>query len=189
MPRRGPALPDAAWAAIVAAAAPHEPGSGARPALNDIVHDYLARRPDLRSDKRLRTALAAALKKLSETQKALHRIRQRMPRPEDDGAADPWLRRLQTVIEIKRQVEDEHAALAAKIGAHQGRQNPERARFYDQLLLLWVQHFDGILSFSMLHGEPPYGPVISFIVAVFKHALDERAPSPHTIADNIKERR
>jgi hypothetical protein len=82
--------------------------------------------------------------------------------------------------------------VARAIGrANAGRKSAQREWLYYRLCSVWLDHFDGELTYSRpSHGGSPYGPLIAFILAAFRQVVSEDAlPSPEAVGDAIARER
>jgi hypothetical protein len=172
--KRPPAVSEAAWRAILYAAAPMKPDAQARAALDECIHAYSLLPVDpekLHADRDQWNKVATLARDLAHE---LFQIKRRTPWTVHDPERPQ--RQLRAVIEVQRYAERQVEGRDVLLQARQGRRDPEREWLFQNLFEIWVAHFAGRLTVSRR------GPLVRFISAVFEHLLGESI-SPETIRD------
>ena len=138
-----------------------------------------AQRSHLGSPVKIRDGLRTALRLIRELQAAMNAL----PDPLRESSPDPNLeeqdRRLQSWL-----VHYEYLAGPT----FRGRKDPYRHWLELGLLALWIDLFDGDLSFSRKLDGTPYGPLVEFLTLTL-HAITGSAPGPAGIAKIIEQYR
>ena len=138
-----------------------------------------AQRSHLGSPVKIRNSLRTALRLTRELQAAMNAL----PDPLRGSSPDPNLeeqdRRLQSWLVHYEQ-------LAGP--AFRGRKDPYRYWLELGLLTLWIDLFEGDLSFSRKLDGTPCGPLVNFLKLTL-HAITGSAPGPDGIAKIIDQYR
>ena len=154
----------------------------ARGTMEQLARTWLmmrASRSHLGSPVEIRNRLRTALRLIRELQAAMNAL----PDPLRGSSPDPNLeeqdRRLQSWL-----VRYEYFAGPQ----FRGRKDPHRHWLELGLLTLWIDLFEGDLSFSRKLDGTPYGPLVEFLKLTL-HAITGSAPGPDGIAKIIEQYR
>ena len=134
-----------------------------------------ALRLHLGSPVKIRDGLRTALRLIRELQAAMNALPARLRESSPDLNLEEQDRRLQSWL-----VHYEYFAGPQ----FRGQKDPNRHLLELGLLTLWIDLFDGDLSFSRKLDGTPYGPLVKFLTLTL-HAITGSAPGPAGIAKII----